>query len=452
MKSFDEKFSDHVRDVFDRYHEEVDPAMLEGMRVRLRSQRAVVMKSFYYRLLSAAVVLIIFSGLLYFGLNFEGFDSDADQPTALQNISPEPKISPIDSLQDESKPTRSQLPRIPSINLSDEDTKNQFASNSDDSVLRLNDYHEIDQDAEQFEADLYNRYMGTIGSVQNIDSDIQLSLRDEMDYLSVRELLNDYSEKLNSDYMDLEHSQNLIHTNYEISEPAELYFHRRGSNQRQSTQFMVGSSANFANEQITQGAGFLAGVVHFWNISNKISLSTGGLLSVNHIQFSVETRDQGILLDGGQISTLADGDEINLMVGQDYDIRYTAIDIPINTRYLLGTWGNGNYNFTVGLSSLVYIQQSTHETGVRYRGVALANAESGEININISSSEYKNTEKSKVFDSIDLAKLMNVSLGYSSVRNQDKIEIELYIKYPLGEITTRNLAIGMGGLTVKYRL
>ncbi|MCA1801706.1 MAG: hypothetical protein LC662_04515, partial [Rhodothermaceae bacterium] len=112
----------------------------------------------------------------------------------------------------------------------------------------------------------------------------------------------------------------------------------------------------------------------------------------------------------------------------------------------------GRYNLTLGLSSLIYLQQSFREEGVNYTGRLVRNEEFGTYNIDIQSSTYSERDDQPAFSRFDFARLMNVAVGYSVRNKKNPLSFELYLKYPLGNLTSREISFGMGGISMRYAI
>jgi hypothetical protein len=65
---------------------------------------------------------------------------------------------------------------------------------------------------------------------------------------------------------------------------------------------------------------------------------------------------------------------------------------------------------------------------------------------------YNVSDEYGAFKRIDLFKLVNLSIGYEIPFRKNAITIEPFIQIPLGTVTSNDIYMGNGGLTVKYSL
>ena len=64
--------------------------------------------------------------------------------------------------------------------------------------------------------------------------------------------------------------------------------------------------------------------------------------------------------------------------------------------------------------------------------------------------KIKESEKINAFQRFDFARLLNLSVGYVINYDNADLIVEPFIKYPLGNLTSRNIQMGMGGISLKY--
>ena len=476
MSSFDDKLTNHIRDRFDQYHEEIDPKGFDGLRGSLLEFNATQKRIIYYRYLAAALVLMVLSGIFYWMDPLGNRGIDAESTLALQ-----------------SPPTNSQVEAIPdssNVSIAEIETDTADGIQSSKNAESLQD-HLVNVSPEKFDStdDLSSPQKSTSDTLstrnfastspsllsslnrrerlEGINSGLRFSDSIMIDEISMSEFQAENFESSSmrplrdglkkSDVLD--HVE-LLSGDYTINSPEKTVLMSRNADfivvprqkDVQSTQIIVGSTVNFMRDHDAQGTGFLAGAMHHVRINNTVSLSMGGLFSINQLQFSNTNSNSQSTIPSNLPDIVSAGDNLSFNVGRDFDIHYTALDIPMNAKINLGAFRNGQYNFAIGLSSLWYIQQSLIERGITYNGFATMDGETGNISVSFSSSDYEMTRKPKAFNQFDFAKLMNISLGYASLRNYESFELELYVKYPLGNITEGNYSFGMGGVTLKYKL
>jgi hypothetical protein len=213
----------------------------------------------------------------------------------------------------------------------------------------------------------------------------------------------------------------------------------------------AGSMVSYTSSQFAGGMGFFAGALQEWQLTESLSLSSGGMLAWNRFDFEPAggtTADQAL---AQRFTTLsADRSDVDL----DYDTRsefsWIALDIPLNMKWDVGGNSRGRYNLTLGLSSLIYLQQHFLDEGTNYTGVVVRDVVTGMYEVDIQGIRYSERENEKAFSRFDLARLMNVAVGYSVRNKKNPLSFELYMKYPLGNLTSREISFGMGGISMVF--
>lgn len=451
MSSFDDKFSDKVREVFDSYHEEVDPVAFANMRQDLVSGSGLRSSLGYWVLAAASVVMLL--GAMYLW-NQYGLTAFPDQipPSTEEMIAAVPQTdseeSGLDSISGKSEVnTSDSLPQEVDFTSEPRSTgstlmgvsasKDNSASSTSSSQLKVATESPLALAAADTEVE-------AIESTTRKNSGIEGPFRSHVQQVSALDA-NTTDGFIAQQANDIDSSQ----------QPVLTYSERVLTPLRQAernVELVLGSMVNYTNSQIAQGVGFVAGALRYWKLNEVVSVATGGLISVN--QFEYNAKDPGIPQPNqtGEVGSWLTGGTLDVNVGENYDFRYTAIDIPINTRVQLGSTGNSSYTMTLGVSSLVYLSQTIRERGTNYNGFSTLNANTGDVELTFRQSNYQDTDRISAFDRIDLGRMLNVSFGFTPDRRKNQLELEVYMKYPLGDVTSKDIALGMGGLTLKYRL
>ncbi len=451
MSSFDDKFSDKVREVFDSYNEEADPVAFANMRQGLVSGSGMRSSVGYWVLAAASVVMLL--GAMYLW-NQYGLTSFPDQmsPSADEMIASVPQIdsneSNLDSISGKSEENTADSipqeadfdsePRSTGSTLMGVSTSNgNSASSTSTAQIKEAIQSPLTLAAEETEVEknetttrensgIEGPYRSHVQQVSALDANTTDGF--------IAQQANDIDSRL---HPVLTYSERVLTPLRQAERNVEL---------------VLGSMVNYTNSQIAQGVGFVAGALRYWKLNEVVSVATGGIISVN--QFEYNAKDPGIPQPNqtGEVGTWLTGGTLDVNVGENYDFRYTAIDIPINTRVQLGSTGNSSYTMTLGVSSLVYLSQTIRERGTNYNGFSTLNANTGDVELTFRQAEYQETNRVSAFDRIDLGRMLNVSFGFTPDRRKNQLELEVYMKYPLGDITSKDIALGMGGLTLKYRL
>lgn len=451
MSSFDDKFSDKVREVFDSYHEEVDPVAFANMRQGLVSGSGLRSSLGYWVLAAASVVMLLGAMYLWNQYGLTAFpdqmppstdemiaavpqtDSNESELDSISGKSTEKSADPLPQEVEFASESRSTGSTLMGVSAS----KDNSASSTSTSQLKESTESPLALAAADTEAEANE-------TTTRENSGIEGPFRSQAQQVSAL----DANTK---DGFIAQHA-NEIDSN---QQPVLTYSERVLTPLRQAernVELVLGSMVNYTNSQIAQGVGFVAGALRYWKLNEVVSVATGGLISVN--QFEYNAKDPGIPQPNqtGEVGSWLTGGTLDVNVGENYDFRYTAIDIPINTRVQLGSTGNSSYTMTLGVSSLVYLSQTIRERGTNYNGFSTLNANTGDVELTFRQSNYQDTDRISAFDRIDLGRMLNVSFGFTPDRRKNQLELEVYMKYPLGDVTSKDIALGMGGLTLKYRL
>lgn len=176
---------------------------------------------------------------------------------------------------------------------------------------------------------------------------------------------------------------------------------------------------------------FAGGISSEFPLFSQVKLNMGVLLSQQ--TFGFESDIQPAL----ESRNIWEGDQC-----KKTEARLLALDIPVNLKYDLMDNPESNIFITVGISSLAYFQEKYNDTYYTENSVDVYEESKRIITV------YREEETSvEAFDRFDLAKILNVSLGMGyKFRNDMEVQIEPFLKYPLGSITSENIKIGSGGI------
>lgn len=451
MSSFDDKFSDKVREVFDSYHEEVDPAAFASMRQGLVSGNGLRSSVGYWVLAAASVLMLL--GALYLW-NQYGMTALPDQlpPSSDEMIVAAPQIDSNGSILDSisgilSENSADLLPQEADFDSQLKSTESTMMGaptsngNSESSTSSSKLKEAVEQPTAIAAA--YTQ-VETTETTTRKNAGIEGPFRSQAQQVSALNV-NTKDGFIAEQANEVDSSQQHVLT---YSEQVLTPLRQAERN----IELVLGSMVNYTNSQIAQGVGFVAGALRYWKLNEVVSVATGGLLSVN--QFEYQAKSQGIPQpsSGRDLGAWFNGGALDVNVGEDFDFRFTAVDIPLNARIQLGSTRNTGYTMTVGVSTLVYLSQTLRESGTNFNGFATLNATTGNVDVTYRQSEYQETERIQAFDRVDWGRMLNVSFGVIPQRNNRQLAVELYMKYPLGDVTSKDIALGMGGVTLKYGL
>lgn len=407
MKPFDEKFADRVREVFDQYNESPDPMAWDAMNERLDQggrQRVIALLP----LLSRAAAVLLFaaiSAFLYTNVFMPGEDDQlaVDVPFALP-IEPAGRVETAAAV-----PLDAEIPAPVSRPVTSD---------------RVSEPAPASESGELFAAML---------PVSGVSSSALPVRSGSLDYELAESVSQQEEPRILEAY--------IFEPSYE-----EYLINRPGRSTRSSFNwgFTAGSMMTFAEQQLASGLGFSGGLVTEWKAFPRMKVSSGMMLAYQ--QFEVERMPLRMISNQ---EILAGLDYNDATAYGDHEYEFLAIDIPMNVQFNLGENRRSQLYVSAGVSSLFYLQQRVSGYSSAFITGQTYNPATGQYQ---PFSQYSEVYLDDNYDGrFDFARLLNFSFGYVIKGDNHSTVIEPFIKYPLGTISTRELKMGMGGVTFRYR-
>lgn len=420
MKPFDEKFADRVREVFDLYDELPDPMAWEDMKGRLdyaRRRRVMALLP----MLSRAATILLFVGVsafLYTTLFNAGTD-DAGDPLQIAGETTAP-VAPDDASSFAADPQLSSM-------------SGQIAPVPGEVLLAQVSEPAASPSASEVTGSGY----GAPVSMTAILSEGVSAM------LQTKEVPN-LPEFAQGSY--LRDDPLMVDPSYESQRLYPEYIPGQSPGSAFNWSVTAGSMMTFAEQQLASGMGYSGGVLTEWAALPRLRLSSGMLLAYQ--QFEVERMPLRMI---SSQEILAGLDYNDADAFGDHEYEFLAVDIPLNVQFRLGETRNSQLFVSAGVSSMFYLQQrvsgysSAFVTSQRY------NPDTGQYQPFSQFSEVYLDDSYDGLNRFDFARLLNLSFGYVIKGSRHSTVIEPFIKYPLGTISTRELRMGMGGVTLRYR-
>lgn len=409
MKPFDEIFADRVREVFDVYTETPDPMAWEAMKGRLeRSGRQRVIA--FLPLLSRAAAILILAGVL--GLLFTNvFLSDSIEQLAIE--------APPAAVQGISDPGSVML-MAPEAAVLMPRSAATLQPTTDAAFIAQAGLPPQGQMA----AAVSIPSTGLSNTFGTLVVDDQTMTVEPVPFTGIVEAV-------------------VFEPSYE-----NYLITRSGPDEAKSFKWglTAGSMMTFAEQQVASGMGFSGGLVTEWKAMPRIRLSSGMLLAYQ--QFEVEKMPLRMISSQEIIAGL---DYNGASAFGDHEYEFLALDIPLNVQFNLGETRRSQLFVSAGVSSLFYLQQKVSGYSSAFVTGQTYNPATGEYQPFSQYSEVYLEDTYDILARFDIARLLNLSFGYVIKGDNHSTVIEPFIKYPLGTISTRELKMGMGGVTVKYR-
>lgn len=419
MKPFDERFADHVRHVFDEYHEDVDEKALADFKHRMAAHPAGQKPPFWVWAAAAAMLLASATFLLWRPAGpSEATSEITSQPpvSSLQTPSASPSTDAATSAE-----SPSGLPAAPNPTPTSVAPRNATASTSADQPATPppSEEHHTSQTAPAIAAapsDTASQAAGPPRPKPLTDTEVSPIAG------SLKE--------------------NGI-------EPPWDVLPKRLPSSRTTFGLTAGSSVTVARGQIARGAGFAGGVTADIPLHRGLSLTMGTILSYN--AFEYDPRGTGNSMDMQTIAQTNVNGVVDLSVEHASRVEWLGIDIPVNLKWRPAGL-DGRTHLAVGLSSMVYLREETEIRGHRYTGTAVYITQSNSYVMDVQSTPYVQNGNEGALSRSDWGRLLNLHVGQTVDIARQPVTFELYVKYPLGGLTSQDVALGLGGMSVRIPL
>jgi hypothetical protein len=215
------------------------------------------------------------------------------------------------------------------------------------------------------------------------------------------------------------------------------------------TSFMAGFSGLLAqaDEATSASHGIAMGFYLDQEITKRISVRPGLVMSRN--SFGIENRNG---MTGSSYSVpLNDGTsgKVDSYNGQ-FDM--IAMELPLNFVFKISGRQRSGFYVSAGASTMIYISQKfTGDFVNEYTKMSYA----AELNAFTSETRYSKVEVQNhygAFSRTDFFRLINLSAGYSLPYGKSgTLIIEPFLQLPVDELTSLNLRVRYGGLSMKIR-
>lgn len=198
--------------------------------------------------------------------------------------------------------------------------------------------------------------------------------------------------------------------------------------------FVFSTLVNRAEGDYDSEIGFAGGLISELPLISNLRLDLGFLVSKQSFGINredIKFRETDVLGDAHSKKTNAE---------------LIALDIPVNIKYILSRKQDNIIFVSAGISSMAYFKENFNNT--YYTENLSYNTNDFERTVTVTGQDNNSV---KAFKRFDLAKVFNLSFGVGyKFRNGMNLQIEPFIKYPLGKLTSENIELGSGG--IKFRV
>jgi hypothetical protein len=211
---------------------------------------------------------------------------------------------------------------------------------------------------------------------------------------------------------------------------------------------VVASTAAFSNGRPAEGAGVAAGVVRAWRVAPGLSVPGGAVAAYG--RYVIEAEDFG-----AAVRRLSQAD---LVRSRNLTARSTvetvAVEVPVDVALDVAPAPGGRLGVSVGLTSALYLAQTFQDEGETYSGgfVASPEAEGGVAFEASPPTPFETRETVGPLGRLDLGRQLNLGVGYTPAGDAFPLAVDVYGRLPLGGVTSRDLALTVVGLRLRYAL
>ncbi len=219
--------------------------------------------------------------------------------------------------------------------------------------------------------------------------------------------------------------------------------------ERKTTTIMTGLSGMMASvgDASPTSQGMSIGFYVEQQLSRRISVRPG--LAMARHNYTMEG------MSGGTSAMDYAAPELNGMdaasTSYDADIDVVSMEVPVNFVFSLRKRARSNLFVSTGASTVIYLSQ--HLTGNFNNTYARAKVDSyGSVYYEYMSTSVTIEREQELLSRVDLLGLANFSAGYSfPFAGTSQLLFEPFIQLPIKDLTSMNLRIRYGGLSMKIR-
>jgi hypothetical protein len=427
MKPFDEKFADNVRHAFDSLHEEMPPQAWADMKARLEGRGKARMLAFWPFLSKAAGIALLVGMSVFWFVNFDATHSKnqlAEKPKEEQTSrTTSSEIAEAEFSETGQQPEKETSPEFILTDKKPTPPRNTILPQP--TAIMVSELPLIEDPILIAEAE-------TPAVVEETVAETETAHTQEVPTLALRPQ-TDRPQVTNG-------SQS------RFDKPAPDRPKGSDHENRLSWGISAGSMLAFAEQRISDGPGYSAGVTAEYALSPNVSLSSGGMLTYH--QFELVNFAQADFASD-YLPSFDNASRINLTGNNHYEM--LALEIPLNAQFNVMETSRKRLYVGAGLSSLVYLQQRFSGTNTAFYEQSFFNEATGNFELQYSASTFEVNEEYGPLSRFDFGRLVNLSFGYVIRREKSAMVIEPFVKLPIGTLTSREINLGMGGISIKYR-
>jgi hypothetical protein len=217
-----------------------------------------------------------------------------------------------------------------------------------------------------------------------------------------------------------------------------------------TTTIMTGLSGMMASVDNATSAsqGVSIGFYVEQQLTRRISVRPG--LAMARHNYTVES------MSGGSMDMAYSAPELNGMAATattyDADIDVVSMEVPVNFVFSLRKRARSNLFVTTGASTVIYLSQNLSGSFNNTYTRSTVNAGTGQVEYESMTTTVQIESEQEFLSRVDLLGLANFSAGYSfPFTGTSQLLFEPFVQLPIRDLTSLNLRIWYGGLSMKIR-
>ncbi|MDF1550992.1 MAG: hypothetical protein P1P88_24440 [Bacteroidales bacterium] len=414
---FDKIFSNHVQEVFNNHQETYNPADWEKLRTKIGAKKKGLV--FFLPYIAKAASIVILFGVSVFVANKYAV-------TGTVQANGKPVSNNHNNFNSGKKRTAVNFPaenivQVNKIKYQNSATKVQVANNEQNNTIT----DSLSQDNQLLEKD------STVYAYNNSNR-----------FNNLKNVLNAHHHKIKS----MDSARHYSNKPMLTEDNAEFAVIEDKSKEKNRFDFGIelASVSNYSTQGNSSGLNVGGGFSAAYRVSKNISFTTGALIAKQSINYTGSRGGDKFYADAYKAP--ADNSLSIIDVGKaESEVQFVAIDIPLNVQFK-----HKRMSFTTGFSSLLYVQEKYTYSYNAYLTNTVYNQETFQYDTYASVETVSNEENSDSFNRFDFARLLNLSVGYDIPLTKGMMVLEPYVKYPLGNISSKEIFMGSGGFAIRY--
>ncbi|HBH85402.1 MAG TPA: hypothetical protein DDY34_16600 [Bacteroidales bacterium] len=215
------------------------------------------------------------------------------------------------------------------------------------------------------------------------------------------------------------------------------------------TSLIAGFSGMMSNieDVMINSPGVSVGFYLEHKLTRKLSVRPG-LALAKHSYSSTNVSDGKVFMN----SVTSTGSMTGSVGSYENQLDMVTVEVPLNLVYTLLERGKSSLFVSAGVSTMVYLDQSFSSSFTNVYTEQKVDLASGNAYLETRSQDVNVESDEKAFSHVDYFSLTNLSAGYSlPLKKGGNMLIEPFVQLPVSDLTSFNVRIRYGGLSLKFR-